>query len=510
MCATSRAQVDERRPRPTRDAKKTRSNPFFHPGERVSIRQPQGSFHVADRRAPPLPNLDFLADVDAMGQAQLVAHGELTPPDLLDAYEQRLRATNPLIRAVVTSDVEQARRRRPVKGPLGGVPFLIKDVMPYPGMRCSFGARMFANNVAADSTPFGNRIDEAGLVTVGKTASSEFGLLGSTETLLEGATHNPWNLSYSAAGSSGGAAAAVAAGIVPLAHANDGGGSIRVPASVCGVFGLKPSRGRTVQAMMMRSDFADLTADLCVSRTVRDSALFLSLVEGSELPPVGFVREPSKRRLRIGAFTTTLLGREPVPEVRAAFEDSVALCRSLGHEVILLDAPALDGKALSRAFFTVAGAALANLAAMMGTNGLEPFTRALIERFTSSGHLETARDTLRGAAQSYSDLLATVDVTLTPTLATLPWRLGHLSPVLDYDTLIARTEETVCYTPIHNAIGCPAMSVPLHMSPDGLPIGSHFAAPVGREDVLLALAYELEQARPWRDRTPPFSYRRLV
>jgi amidase len=464
-----------------------------------------------------MPKLDFLADVDAMGQAQLVAHGELTPRDLLDAYEQRLRATNPLIRAVVTSDIEQARRR-PVKGPLGGVPFLIKDVTPYPGMRCSFGARLFATNIAAESTPFTQRIDDAGLLTVGKTAASEFGLLGSTETLLEGATHNPWNLAYSAAGSSGGAAAAVAAGIVPLAHANDGGGSIRIPASVCGVFGLKPSRGRTVPAMMMRSDFADLTADLCVSRTVRDSALFLSLVEGNELPSVGFVREPSTQRLRIGAFTTTLFGGEPAPAVRAAFEDAAELCRSLGHEVIPLDAPVLDGKALSRAFFTVAGAALAGLSTMMsatlkrplGSGELEPFTRSLIERFMSSGGLDGARDTLRRAAQTYSELLATVDVVLTPTLATPPWRIGHLSPVLDYDTLIARTEEAVCYTPIHNAIGAPAMSVPLYLSPEGLPIGSHFAAPVGREDVLLALAYELEQARPWRDRTPPFSYRRLA
>jgi amidase len=465
-----------------------------------------------------MPTSDFLADVDAIAQAELVARGELTAGDLLDAYEQRYRATNPLIRAVVTSDLEQARRRPPRTGPLAGVPFLVKDVMSYPGMRCSFGARLFANNIANEGSPFTQRIDEAGLVTVGKSASSEFGLLGSTETLLEGATHNPWNLAYSASGSSGGAAAAVAAGIVPLAHANDGGGSIRVPASVCGVFGLKPSRGRTVPAMTMRSDFTDLTSDLCVSRTVRDSALFLSLVEGNELPPVGFVREPNKRRLRIGAFTTTLLGGEPAPAVRTAFEDAALLCRSLGHEVVSIAAPVVDGKALSLGFFTIAGAALSGLSDMMsgmlqrplGAGDLEPFTRMLIDRYKTSGDLGAAREVFARASQAYSDVLATVDVVLTPTLATLPWRLGHLSPTLDYDTLIARTEEAVCYTPIHNAIGAPAMSVPLHMSAEGLPIGSHFAAPVGREDVLLALAYELEQARPWRDRKPPFSYRQLA
>ncbi len=464
-----------------------------------------------------MPTAETLADLDATAQAELVARGELTQNDLLDAYEQRLRATNPLIRAVVTSDVGPARNRR-VSGPLAGVPFLVKDLMPYPGLRCSFGARLFATNIAAEGSPFTQRLDAAGLVTVGKTASSEFGLLGSTETLVEGATHNPWNLAYSASGSSGGAAAAVAAGIVPLAHANDGGGSIRIPASVCGAFGLKPSRGRTVPALTMRSDFSDITSDLCVSRTVRDSALFLSLVEGNELAPVGFVREPSKRRLRIGAFTTTLLDGEPVASVRAAFEDAVELCRSLGHEVIPIAPPRIDGKALSRGFFTIAGAALAGLNDMMsgmlqralGAGDLEPFTRMLIERYKTSGDLQAAREVFARASQVYGDMLASVDVVLTPTLATLPWRLGHLSPTLDYDTLIARTEEAVCYTPIHNAIGAPAMSVPLHMSPEGLPIGSHFAAPVGREDVLLALAYELEQARPWRDRKPPFSYRQLA
>ena len=465
-----------------------------------------------------MPTAENLADLDAIAQAELVARGELTARDLLDAYERRLRATNPLIRAVITSDIESARTRAARGGPLAGVPFLIKDVMAYPGMSSSFGARVFATNVAAEGSPFTQRLDEAGLVTVGKTASSEFGLLGSTETLLEGATHNPWNLAYSAAGSSGGAAAAVAAGIVPLAHASDGGGSIRVPASVCGVFGLKPSRGRTVPATTMRSDFSDLVSDLCVSRSVRDTALFLSLVEGGELPRVGFIRGPSKRRLRIAAFTTTLLGGEPTPAVRAAFDDALDLCRALGHEVMPIDAPVVDGKALSLGFFTIAGAALAGLKDMMsgllqrplGAGDLEPFTRSLIERFKTSGNLDAARDTFRRASLSYGETLASVDVVLTPTLATLPWHLGHLSPVLDYDTLIARTEEAVCYTPIHNAIGAPAMSVPLYMSPEGLPIGSHFAAPVGREDILLGLAYELEQARPWRDRVPPFSYRRLA
>jgi amidase len=394
---------------------------------------------------------------------------------------------------------------------------LFKDLVPYPRMRCSMGARLFAAHVPAAGSPFTDRIDAAGLLTIGKTATSELGLLGSTETLLEGVTHNPWDLSRSAAGSSGGAAVAVASGMVPLAHASDGGGSVRIPASVCGVFGMKPSRGRTVPITAQSSDFGDLVSEGCISRTVRDSARFLSIVESrdGDLPPLGDVRGPSARRLRIGAWTRTLLGAEPEPAVRVAFDDAVDLCRSLGHTVERVEPPALDGRALSDGFFAVAGAAIVSLGEMMqgalgrplGAGDLERFTRALADEVRARpGAVPAARAAFAAAAAAYVAVFERHDVVLTPTLAIVPWRLGWLSPVLGRAELVTRTEQGVGYTPIHNIAGVPAMSVPLHFSCEGLPIGTCFAARRGAEDVLFALAYELEEARPWRDRWPPFSY----
>ncbi len=468
-----------------------------------------------------MKDMAFLARLDGVAQAELVARGELQATELLEACAARLEAIEPIVRATPVVDLARARALPATPGPFSGVPFLVKDVTPYPGLRWSMGSRAFAKNVAAQGTPYSARIDASGLVTIGKSATSELGLLGSTETLLEGVTHNPWDLSRSAAGSSGGAAAAVAAGIVPLAHANDGGGSIRIPASVCGLFGFKPSRGRCVPAALAQSDFVDLTSDHCVSRSVRDSALFLSLTEDREgpLPAVGYVRGPSAKRLRIATWTRTLVGDEPEPAVRRAHDDAIALVQSLGHTVEPIAPPAIDGRALGDAFFLVAGAAMAGLVEFLTQllgrppepDALEPFTWALVEHFRSRGPgaLDEARATFAASTRAYLAAIEAYDVVLTPTLATLPWRVGHLSPNLPREELIARTARAVGYTPIHNIAGCPAMSVPLHWAPadeGGMPIGTHFAAAPGAEATLLGLAYELEAARSWHDRWAPFSY----
>ena len=261
-----------------------------------------------------MTSLSELARLDAVAQAELCKRGEVTAAELWAACQARISALNPLLRAVIELGHEPASSAPP--GPLSGVPFLLKDASPWPGLRWSLGARLFAQRVTQQQTDYGKRLVESGLVCAGKTALSEFGLLASTETLLEGATHNPWALSRSPMGSSGGSAAAVAAGMVPLAHANDGGGSIRVPASACGLFGFKPSRGRTVVANRSGSDFADMTSEHCLSRSVRDSALFLSLTEDlTQGDSVGFVREPIKSALRVGAWTKTLSREEPSQEV---------------------------------------------------------------------------------------------------------------------------------------------------------------------------------------------------
>lgn len=461
-------------------------------------------------------NAREIALLDATAQAELVARGELTAAELLDAAEERVNRLEPLLHTMATVAFDRARAARPAKGPFHGVPFLLKDTTPYPGLRWSLGSRLMRRNMAAPPTPFGARVDAAGLVVIGKSTMSEMGLLGSTETLAEGITHNPWDISRSATGSSGGSAAAVAAGLVPIAHANDGGGSIRIPACANGVFGFKPSRGRTVTALVGRSDFGDMTSDGCVSRSVRDTARFLSLVEDDVTAyRMGFVAGPDKRRLRIGAWSQTFDGREPAPEIQRAHDATVALLAELGHHVEEAKPPVFDAEPLGDAFFLVAGAAVADLVQLVNsTRGkivredeLEPFSWALARRAIERGPagLAVARDELAKAARAHLEAVSAYDVTVTPVLATQTWRIGHLSPLVPADELIRRTAETLGYTPIHNVAGTPAMSVPLHTSRDGLPIGAHFAAKPGDDAILLALAYELEAARPWADRWPPVS-----
>jgi amidase len=457
-----------------------------------------------------------LARLDATAQAELVVNGELTAAELLDAAAARFERLDPLLHTTATLDIERARSCVPARGPFHGVPFLLKDTTPYPGLRWALGSRLMRSNMAAPPTPFGARVDAAGLVVIGKSTMSEMGLLGSTETLAEGITHNPWDLSRSATGSSGGSAAAVAAGLVPIAHANDGGGSIRIPASANGVFGFKPSRGRTVTALVGRSDFGDITSDGCVSRSVRDTARFLSLVEDEvSAYRMGFVREPDRKRLRIAAWSQTFDGREPDAEIKRAHDAAIALVADLGHHVEEASRPVFDVEPLGEAFFLVAGAAVAGLVQMVGgmrgkavrDNELEPFSWTLARRAMERGPeaLAAARDELAKAARAHLEATAGYDAVLTPVLATQTWRIGHLSPLVPTDELIRRTAEAVAYTPIHNIAGAPAMSVPLHTSRDGLPIGAHFTARPGHDAMLLALAYELETARPWVDRWPPFS-----
>ncbi|AKQ66810.1 putative amidase [Myxococcus hansupus] len=468
-----------------------------------------------------MTKLTELSRLDGVAQAELVTRGEVSAEELLTACMERMDALNPLLNAAPVLDFERARARPPAPGPFAGVPFLVKDATPYPGLRWSMGSRLFARNVGDPGTPYSTRLDAAGLVTVGKSATSEFGMLGSTETLLDGITHNPWELSHSAAGSSGGAAAAVAAGLVPLAHASDGGGSIRIPASFCGLFGFKPSRGRCVRASLGDSDFGALVSEHCVSRTVRDSALLLALTENRDagLPPLGHVQAPLSRRLRIGTWTRTMTGEEPDPAVQRAYAESVALCVALGHDVVPMEPPDIDGWALGEAFFLLGGSAVAGAAQLMerlrGTpvspDELEPFTQALADVFRRGGPsgLKDARRVLAESAERYLTTVQDLDVILTPTVAAAPWRIGYLSPVLPREELMRRMALAVGYTPIQNMTGSPAMSVPLHVSDTGLPIGTHFAAAPGADALLLGLAYQLEAASPWHHRWAPYSYPRL-
>ena len=460
-----------------------------------------------------MKDLAALAKLDAMAQAELCRRGEVTATELWDACQERIAALDPLLRSVVTLN---PLRPTAAPGPLSGVPFLVKDSQPWPGLRWTLGSRLFAERVTGQQTEYGKRLAESGLVCAGKTALSELGLLASTESLLSGATHNPWDLSRSALGSSGGSAAAVAAGLVPLAHANDGGGSIRVPAAACGVFGFKPSRGRTVNANRSSSDFAEMTSEHCLSRSVRDSALVLSLTEDTTRPDaVGFVREPSPKRLRIGAFTQTMAGEEPSASVLLAHVETVSLLSQLGHHVEPIAAPRYATEELGEAFYLVAAVALANVVDTIDRTRaqpvqdweLEPFSWSLLELLKSRGGevLSAAREAFAAAVNAYREATQGFDAVLTPAVAAEPPPLGTLSPVLPRAELLRRSLNVLAYTPIHNVAGCPAMSVPLAWSENGLPLGAQLAAAPGQDALLLGLAYELERARPWQDRWPPYS-----
>jgi amidase len=457
---------------------------------------------------------DYLA-WDGLEMAARVRRGDVSAGELESTCRTVIERLDPTLNAV--GDLAEPVPHGAPDGVFAGVPFAVKELLAAPGLPWTMGSRLLASAPPGEPTPYVRRLLGSGLRIVCSTTSSEFGLLGSTESALRGATHNPWRPGLSAGGSSGGAAAAVAAGIVPLAHANDAGGSIRVPAAMTGLFGFTPSHQRCVPTVPVDEGLGALVVDHCVSRTVRDSAALLEQTErrgaAARYPQVGAVSGPGRGRLRIATISASLCGRQPDPLVWDAVERTRALCAELGHRIVELGPLPIDGAALSDAFFTTAALTLAQLADLMtpalgrrpGPDELEPFTLELIDwRATlPPDAARRAAQTLRRAGDTFVTAFETCDIVLSPTLTTLPWSLGTLAPTLGREELIERTERLVGYTPIHNAAGCPAMSVPLEWV-DGLPVGIHFAAAPGADRTLLELAYELEAARPWAHRRPRF------
>lgn len=450
---------------------------------------------------------------DALGQAELVRTGEVRPIDLVEAALARIEALNPALNYVASLDPDAARRRasEPLSGPFAGVPTLIKDVLGWPGLPLEFGSRLFRGNRASAASPYAAALERAGLVVLGKSATSELGLLGTTETLAHGATRNPWDLSRSTGGSSGGAVAAVAAGLVPIAHASDGGGSIRGPASLCGLFGFMPGRGRTLAAdAPPDSPMAALVSDHCVSRSVRDSAAWFTATAADADGPAA-LREPLSWRLRIGYVEASPFGHPPDPDGAAALQAAIRLCADLGHVMVEATGPRYDAPSLRDAYFAVAGAGIAGFATQMeqalGAEavkaGLEPFTRALVDRI-GSGSLSVrgAAERLQIGAQAMERAFEGIDVLLSPATPFAAWPLGLIGPDSDWDEVMAFTDRLAGYTAGPSVAGMPAMSVPLHWTEAGLPIGCQFVAQRGGDELLLALALELEQAQPWAYRWP--------
>jgi amidase len=462
---------------------------------------------------------DALGDSDGVGVAARVRKGEITALEAVDAAIARIERVNPGLNALVTKTFEQARDSAKIakpEGPFAGVPSLIKDLDDVAGVATTYGSRAFAKNVPEKTSPYIQALFNAGLISLGKSTTPEFGLTATTEPLLGGATRNPWNPDYSCGGSSGGAAAAVAAGMTPLAHASDGGGSIRIPASCCGLFGLKPSRGRTITDGAPTPPVA-ISVDNCVSHSVRDNAAWLAVTEdtGPEAAwsAIGLVSEPSTVRLRVAVMTADYFGNAPEPDVLAGVEATIKLLTDLGHQV-RPGKPALDGRAFADAFgvywASSAAAVEARVRERVGPNAnlddlLEPLTIGLAAQFRArpKADFDKAVSVLKASEAQYTAFFSEADVLLTPVLAMVPLKIGVLSPTMDFEKNQDLVFRYVGYTPVQNAAGAPGMSVPLHWTKGGLPVGMHFAAAPGRDDLLLRLAYELEEARPWGKRRPP-------
>lgn len=463
---------------------------------------------------------------DALGLAGLVREGEVKPAELLEVAIERAEQRNPELGAIVIPMYEEARRAVAAglpDGPFHGVPFLLKDLhLLYAGVRTTFGSRLFRDNVADHDSELTTRYRRAGLAIFGKTASPEFGLTTTTESALFGQTKNPWKPSHTAGGSSGGAAAAVAGGIVPAAHASDGGGSIRIPASCCGLFGLKPTRARIPAGPDVGEGWSGMSANHVVSRSVRDSAALLDATHGPAqgdpywAPPPArpFAEEvaASPGRLRIAVQTAAFNAAETHEDCVAAVQDAARLLASLGHDVEEATLE-VDKETLGRATQVIIAANLratvvdqaAKLGRELREDDLEPGTHAMANLVQSADAAEYAR-AIRGihaAGRQVSRFLADYDVLLTPTMATPPMPLGALSlSTTDIPAFIASITRTVAFTQLFNASGHPAASLPLFWNDEGLPVGVQAVSRFGDEATLLRLAAQLERARPWFDRRP--------
>ena len=484
---------------------------------------------------------------DATSLAALVAEGAVTPQALLDTALARQAEVHGQVNAVcrLMEDEARAQVERPLAGPFAGVPFLIKDCLQdYAGLPTANGSRAMRAYVPREHAAVVRRYLDAGLVVFGKTNLPEFALKGVTDPVLSGRTSNPWNVEHTPGGSSGGAAAAVAAGIVPMAAGNDGGGSIRIPAACCGLFGLRPSRGRVSAGPQAGEIWFGASSEGVLSRSVRDTARALDLLQGAEpgdpfviAPPSAPYAEAMRRepgRLRIGFTAASPIGSEVHPEAVAAVRHAAALLASLGHEVEEA-APDIDGAALAKSYLHIYFGQVPALVARSkalgaGSGEVELMTRLLatLGSATSAPTLTEQLAQWNSYARALGRFHQRYDLLLTPTLAHPPIRhgAGDLPPsqrallgflqrsgllgllarlgLLDstVDQIARDNLRYVPFTQLSNLTGTPSMSVPLYWTAAGLPLGVQFVAPFGREDRLLQLAAQLEQAQPWFDRLP--------
>jgi amidase/6-aminohexanoate-cyclic-dimer hydrolase len=474
--------------------------------------------------------IDFLAQ-DATALAGMVAKGDVTPNELLDAALAKVAAVNPALNAVVLMQEDVARRsiaQGLPRGPFRGLPFLLKDLgcesVDFPSHK---GSRLFANTKYKRNSAIFERIRATGVVTFGRTTSPESGIGAATESAVYGGpTRNPWNLEHTSGGSSGGAGSVVAAGIVPFAHGSDGGGSVRIPASSCGLFGFKPTRARLPDGPYAGEGWAGMGIDGFLTRSVRDTATMLDACAGSDLgapysaPPLlkshadAISRPP--RRLRVGICDTNFTGDAIDPEVAQAVRDAGRLLESLGHHVTPA-LPKADVPMMMRAWTDIVavGTALSVRSGLKGramtadlVEGVSRGATLLAETLSPLRYLEAVGE-IHAFGRQMAAAFADFDILLSATLSEPPAKVGRFShETEDYLAYRIGPKGIFAYSPfcaIFNASGQPAASVPLGMSKDGLPIGVHLAAPYGNDEELIAMCAELEAAQPWAARRPAVS-----
>ena len=456
---------------------------------------------------------DALGELDAVGVAEALRSGAMSPTDAIEAAIARTQKVNPQLNGMAYEAFDGARDRAAAAhrygGYFDGVPTFVKDNVAVAGMPTMQGTDAWEPRPQAANGDFARQFLATGLVPLGKTQMSEFGFSASAEHPRLGPVRNPWNTDRTAGASSSGSGAFVAAGVVPIAHANDGGGSIRIPASCNGLVGLKPSRGRLPLDKNMRQMPIRIVANGVVTRSVRDTAAFYREAEkvwrNTKLAPIGDVTGPGRDRLRIAVFTKSVK-RECSPEVRDVTLTTAALLEGMGHRVEHLGAPPVPQSFIDDFLLYWA---LLSLALVRGgkkrfgesfdrtrldnlTLGLEKHAGRNLHRLPMAiARLATLRRRMLGQLRPY-------DVLLTPTLAEEPPRIGHLDPTADYDQIIDRLVDWVAFTPLQNVTGDPSISLPLGQSASGLPIGMMFSAQLGHDATLLELAYELEEASPFR------------
>lgn len=466
------------------------------------------------------------ANYDAIGLAERVRRSEVTPTELLEAALARLEAVNPRINAVTLDHRDFARKQIEAglpPGPLRGVPFLLKDLhASLAGTLTTNGSAFFRDNLADHDTELVSLYRRAGLVICGKTNTPEFGLTVTTEPSVCGTTHNPWNLEYSPGGSSGGSAAAVAAGIVPVAHASDGGGSIRIPSSCCGLYGLKPTRARNPAGPDRGEGWAGMSTEHVISRSVRDSAALLDLTQGPDVGAPYFAPPPLRPylaevnadpgRLRIGVMTATVDGVPIDPECAAAVQAAARLADKSGHHVEEVT-PAFLEPAFGDAFrVVIAGniaAAIRDHAQRLGKVASAAQFEGLTWMLAQMGEMRTALDyaaavrCIHRVGRRVGAFFENYDILMTPTMPDPPRKLGYFrmsgeNPAEDG----AKVARATMFTSLFNASGHPAASLPLHWTPDGLPVGVQIVSRYGDEPTLIRLSAQYERACPWALRRP--------